>query len=364
MARTLSANTLPDWGIVTAAPHEHLVHIRRGRVLQSTQGGSCVRWPGDVVALVDTSVHRLQFQADQVTREKVGVAVTGLAVYRVVSPQVAWRMLDLREAGTEPPLAGILREMFVGATRRLVANLGLEDCMTRRKDALADELMAEIAPVVQGRGQPGDANPRGWGVALDTIEIQDVRVLSEEVFARLQAPYRESLALAALAAREEVAREELRLQQERAVAAEEARRELQRREQARIEAERAREAEARDHAARLAAIDTDSVLARERATAEAAVHRAELEGRATRLRAEAAAEATRLERAAVAEVSEARLRELMVTQTLPRLAEAFADSFDRITVTGAGDLSVLGGAVGQVLATAEAFGWRPGPGGS
>lgn len=346
--------TLPAWGLITALPHQHLVHLRRGKLLASVQGGSCTKLPGDTVALIDTSVHRLQFTADQVTREKVGVAVTGLAVYRIVAPRIAWRMLDLSDDGKG--LAEILRQMFVGATRRLVANLSLEDCLTRRKDALADELMAEIAPVVQGSGRTEDATSGGWGVAIDTIEVQDVRVLSEEVFARLQAPYREELALQALHARATVERAEAERAREVARAQEAARLEQHRLEQGRVEAVRVREAESRQHAAAVARIDLDASLERERIGSEARVQTARLEAEANRVRAEAEAEAVRLRRAAEAEVSEARLRELALTETLPRVAEAFADSFDRITVTGASDLSVLGSAVGQVLATAEAFG--------
>jgi flotillin len=352
---------LPNWGLITAEPHEHLVHIRRGRVLQSTQGGACFRWPGDVVALVDTSVHRLQFTADQVTREKVGVGVTGLAVYRVVSPEIAWRMLDMgggHRTGTERPLAGILREMFVGATRRLVANLALEECLTRRKDALADELMAEILPVVQGQGRRGDTTQSGWGVALDTIEIQDVRVLSDEVFQRLQAPYREELALKALAARAQVLREEARLERERDAATESGHLGLHRQAKERLLAERDRKREERTHQAQVDQIDHEAKLARATEAAEAAVLRAELESRATHLRAEAEADAIRMRREAEATVTDDRLRELMLTETLPRVAEAFAGSFDRITVTGVSDLSVLSSGLGQVLATADAFGIR------
>ena len=54
------------------------------------------------MARIDTSVHRLWFTADQVTRERVGVQVTGLAVFRVVAPEVAYRMLDLRDPKRSP----------------------------------------------------------------------------------------------------------------------------------------------------------------------------------------------------------------------------------------------------------------------
>ena len=41
-----------------------------------------------------TTIQKLQFMVDQVTLEKVGVEVTGLAVYRIVDPLLAFRMLN------------------------------------------------------------------------------------------------------------------------------------------------------------------------------------------------------------------------------------------------------------------------------
>ena len=184
---------MKKWGLVTARPSEFLIHMRRGRVRDvSGQGASCFKLPGDAVAIVPTSVQRLQFTADQVTSEKVGVQVTGLAVYRIVDPLVAFRMLNFSfPERAQEKLAELLRQMFVGAVRRLVANLSVEECLTRRKEGIATELMREIAPVVSGKGRLEDQADSGWGVVLDTIEIQDVRVLSETVFANMQARFRQ-----------------------------------------------------------------------------------------------------------------------------------------------------------------------------
>ncbi|AEI68462.1 SPFH domain-containing protein [Corallococcus macrosporus] len=180
------------WGLVTARPSEFLVHMRRGRVRDvSGQGASCFKLPGDSVAIVPTSIQRLQFTADQVTHEKVGVQVTGLAVYRISDPLVAFRMLNFSfPERAQEKLAELLREMFVGAARRLVANMSVEECLSKRKEGIAAELVREIAPVLSGRGRLEDQTDAGWGVILDTIEIQDVRVLSSTVFANMQARFR------------------------------------------------------------------------------------------------------------------------------------------------------------------------------
>ena len=188
------------WGVITAKPSEYLIHVRRGRIRRKStgQGASCFKWPWDSVAVIPTTINRLQFTADQVTREKVGVQVTGLAVYRIVEPEIAFRMLNFSYAErASQKLAEILREMFVGATRRHVANLTVEDVMTRRKEAIGGELMRELAPVMRGHGQAEDATSTGWGVVLDTVEVQNVHILSEAVFRDMQAEFRSTLTMRA-----------------------------------------------------------------------------------------------------------------------------------------------------------------------
>lgn len=320
---------VPRWGRVTAQANEFLVHIREGKVVKAGQGISCFKWPADSVAIVATSVAKLSFKADQVTLEKVGVEVTGLAVYRIAEPLLAYKMID-HERGS---LTDILREMFIGATRRIVASLSLEECLTHRKERVAQALMREISPVLAGEGMAEDGTSQGWGVVLDTIEIQDVKVLSNEVFARLQAPFRESLALKALAAREEVAREEARLAAERRRAEEASRRALMAEEEARLAATRRREIEAREHQDALGKRAQEAELARlqERAEAERARARVDLERQREARVLEA--ELVAMERTARAELTEGQLRELMLTQTIPAVATALRGSFEKIHVT-------------------------------
>ncbi|MBX3190906.1 MAG: hypothetical protein KF819_28180 [Labilithrix sp.] len=300
---------IPRWGRVTANANEHLIQMRRGRVIRSGQGLSCFKWPWDSVAVVPTSIAKLSFAADQVTTEKVGVEVRGLAVYRIADPLVAFRMIDVERS----TLTEILRDMFVGATRRIVSRLTLDECITHRKDRVAEALMGEIRPILAGEGSALDENASGWGVVLDTIEIQDVRVLSAEVFARLQAPFRERLALEALVAEDRVRQERARVEAERQRAEDELARE-------RLEAE----------------------LARARRKAEADRERAAIELEAKREAGEADAALVRAERGAYEDLTEARLREVMITETMPEIARAFRGSFDRVHVTSTNADDVFG----------------------
>ncbi|MCB9701161.1 MAG: hypothetical protein H6711_04675 [Myxococcales bacterium] len=282
------------WGFITAKPSEYLIHMRRGKVRRRStgQGASCFKWPWDSVAIIPTSINRLHFTADQVTREKVGVSVTGLAVYRIVEPEITFRMLNFSfsERASEK-LAEILREMFVGAVRRHVANLSVEHVIAHRKEAIAGELMKELAPVVSGRGRAEDSTAGGWGVVLDSVEVQDVRVLSEHVFRDMQAVYRAELAMRAreaelssaqaIATREASASREM---EEAKIASEVAIREMKAHAESRstqteiaeeskraaLKAKTREEEAAREHARRLANLREAAELQAERARQEEA----------------------------------------------------------------------------------------------
>lgn len=105
---------------------------------------------------------------------------------------------------------------------------------------------------------------------LDTIEIQDVKVLSQEVFSRLQAPFREQLALKALQAKDELLREEARLAADRDRAMEQAARELMVEQETRLFAERRRDIEsgAHHHQIQSGALQSDLLRMQQRAEAD------------------------------------------------------------------------------------------------
>lgn len=331
------------WGLVTAKPSEFLIHMRRGRMRTTGQGASCFKLPWDSVAIVPTTIQRLSFTADQVTVERVGVEVTGLAVYRIVEPMLTYRMLNFSygERASEK-LADILREMLVGATRRQVANLTVEEAMTRRKDAIGAELMAELAPVVEGRGGADDTTSTGWGVVIDTVEIQDVRVLSAAVFEGMQAPFRAHVEQEKI--RADAATRQRRAEEERRL----------------IELDQA-------NAKRQAELELE--IAQTRSTAQASqresesvaatiLKRRELEH--ARLSGETANALARLEKELENTVSEARLR-LALVEALPQIAGSLSPKVHEMRVTsigvdGSNPATLVTGALAQLMELLRSLG--------
>lgn len=402
------------WGFVSAKPSEFLVHVRGTKVRESSsgQGATCFKMPWDSVAVIPTSLQQLKFRADQVTLEKVGIEVVGFAVYRIAEPLIAYRVLNFSYAErAQEKLEETLTSMFVGAARRLIANLSLEDCLQKRKSALAEELLREVAPVVGGEGRPDDATAQGWGIVIDTIEIQEVRVLSDAVFGQMQAPYRAALdqrareanaekekevtareaacnraieeariqaSLAIAQKKAEMAQQQMEIRREEEMRKAKVERELQELrivEAAALEAKRAeielasREAETRRkmRLEELRKAEAEAELAAFTVLAEAAQKRAELEravlaGVVERRRAEAdvkrlegegdaaVAQAHALVRATVAE-AEARL---VMAQKLPELAGAIGGKIGEMRITqiggeGAAGLGALTGAVQSIV---------------
>lgn len=362
------------WGRISARPGEYLIKLRRGKVVAHGPGLSTRLWPGETCAILPTVIQRLSFVADQITAEKVGVAVTGIAVFRIAHPLLAFRMLDFDEGpGGAEQLAAILREMFIGAARRLVAAMTVQECLTRRKESIAHELMREIAPVVSGSGRPDDSTDRGWGIVLDTIEIQDVRILSEKVFADLQAPFRAQLELEArrsavqrdqeIHLREVAARHKM-LEVDQALRQREGEAEEQQRMQALARQERVGATEAGlavDRArqeAELEHVTKEHRLALDELEARIARQQVETE----RLRAELRLWIQRQEREVDNLFSDERLRHELITQALPHLANALVTGLGDVRTTrfvtdrAAGETPLLGETLAQLLEVARASG--------
>jgi hypothetical protein len=170
------------WGYIVAYPHEYLVHFRRGRLSAKTsgQGARVLKLLGDTVFIIPTSLKEIVFQANQLSRDNVDIRIRGMAIYRISDPMQIHTMLNFaNRQQAEEKLARMIGDLCRSTAKWLVANMGVEECLRKRKEDIAEALKREISLVVADREE-------GWGVQIITIDIQDVYIQDDEIFQAIQ----------------------------------------------------------------------------------------------------------------------------------------------------------------------------------
>ena len=172
-------------GIVNAGLAEFVIHQRMGRIRHLGKGVSFFKLPWiDRYTIIPSSTQTIQFRADQITAENQGVEISGFAVWRVFDAGKAAANFDFTEAEAAlSAIAGALQDVVESAIRHQVARMTLEDAL-RKRGSIILQLKDEMA-YVAGL----------WGIAVETVEIKSVRILSRQLFENLQAPFRNALRL-------------------------------------------------------------------------------------------------------------------------------------------------------------------------
>lgn len=331
-------STMKRFGFISAKPSEFLIVYRGGKLRRSVsgQGARCFKWPWDTVAIVPTTLKEVIFQANQITADNVDVRLRGVVMYRINDPLSIYKLINFsyRQRG-EAKLARMIADMCRSTAKWLVANMGVEDCVRRRKEEIALALKSEVSAVVSS-----DC-PEGWGVDIITIDIQDIYIQDAELFSSLQAKFkaekRREAELATLQTKLEVERRSL--ETERALQQEQHQSDL---EGARMAAARQREALdlRRKHEEEQSKLDTfraeqkenlerykvEQDQERERIRSEAARDRQLVDAESARVKSEESVRALREQLAVENTTGPASLERIFLTKALPTVAEAVAGS--------------------------------------
>ena len=203
------------WGFVSAKPSEFLVVYRHGKLRErvSGQGSRCFKLPGDTVAIVPTTLKEVIFKANQITADNVDVGLRGVVVYRISDPLRIYKLINFsNRAHAEAKLARMIADMCRSTAKWLVANLGVQECIRRRKEEIAAALKREVSLVVSSSAESG------WGVEIVTIDIQDIFIHDNELFQSLQARFKSEkqseARLAEIASQREVEKRTIEMQSE------------------------------------------------------------------------------------------------------------------------------------------------------
>jgi flotillin len=182
-----------------ARPNEWLLVIHKGKMVKAGVGLATFRGWGQQVVRFPSSIQRLQFKAQQVTKEMQGIEVSGFVnwvVYREdQGPWKAYQNLEDLESGESQQANDNIARLAESIIRHRVANSTIQEVITNREE-LRNKIRQSMQEVV-----------KGWGVWLETVEITDVVILSTSLFEDLQTPFRQETRKQAEAIRMNTARE-------------------------------------------------------------------------------------------------------------------------------------------------------------
>lgn len=179
--------------VVSASPNEWLLVINGGNLKSAGVGTTEFLGPFDKSVKFPASIRKVTFSAQQVSKEMQGIEVSGFLVWAVYrdgdGPFKAYKYGMVGSPELASQADNNIRGMAESIVRHQVANLGLSEVIANR-ELLRNTVRAEMLKVVQG-----------WGMWLETVEVTDVRVLSQKVFDDLQTEFRQNLYLKAEAIR-------------------------------------------------------------------------------------------------------------------------------------------------------------------
>jgi hypothetical protein len=371
---------------VSAQPDEWLVRVRDGRLVQAGVGISTWRRPGELVVRFTSTLQRVGFEVQGLTREQLPVKVEGFVFWSVAAegdaPFRAFRQLGLANLCRPPadlkhpkhlftgPQHRAFQQLILATVQRHVAALDLATVLFDQDTLLAglrDRLDAEMHPlgIQVDQAQVTQARPADAAVLANLSAAEEERIREQAAQVRLEARERSrrreiavetALAEAESAARSarEASEASARLDAERAAA-----RQLEERLRLQRDAADARQAEALLECARKEALALREEAAR-LAHADARRRRREV-GRAfalegLRARALARRDAAR----ALAQAEEEKSVALREVELRGRIADRVAESLkvtdgrwvsigsESPAASLAGVMTALGGALGVV----------------
>ena len=169
---------------VAAKPNEWLIILREGQCKKLGIGISSFLGYNDVFVKFPSKIHKVNFSAMQVTTEMQGLQISGAIIWSIYregdGPLRAYRYLG-KDLETQSPTSAnqCLVEMANGIVRHKIANSSIYEIL-RNRHIIREDIKREL-----------NRNINGWGVWLETVEITDVKIMSNSIFENFQCEFRE-----------------------------------------------------------------------------------------------------------------------------------------------------------------------------
>lgn len=203
--------------VLVAQPDEWLLRIRDGRLIEAGVGINLIRRPGDVVTRFSSTVQRVAFSGEAVSRDRLTVALEGFILWTVASegdgPFKAFRKLGIvnldapardlksRKHLLTTPQHRAFRTLLFASLQRLAASMTLEELLLHQDDLVAR--FRERLKVFEA----------DFGIRVEEVEILLVRPadagLLKDLSAKIEEEVREQAAVARLETSERTKQREL-----------------------------------------------------------------------------------------------------------------------------------------------------------
>lgn len=169
---------------VVAQPNQWMLVLNNGKLVKVGMGISTFQGFNDKIVKFPSKVHKVPFVAQQVTTEMQGVEVSGIIIWSIFregdGPLKAYKSIGTDIQKEEPESANQnLVEMANGIVRHKIANSTIDQILKNRQ-SIREDVKKEL-----------NKNINGWGVWLETVEITDVKIMSNSLFENLQTEFRE-----------------------------------------------------------------------------------------------------------------------------------------------------------------------------
>ena len=170
---------------VVAQPNQWMIVLRDGKLVKCGVGISCLKLPNDKIVTFPSKINKVNFIAQQVTKEMQGLEVSGIIIWTIFrdgdGPLKAYKSLGADIHEDEPKIANQnLVEMANGIVRHKIANSNINEVLKNRR-FIREDIKKEL-----------NRNVNGWGVWLEAVEITEVKILSVGLFENMQTEFREA----------------------------------------------------------------------------------------------------------------------------------------------------------------------------
>lgn len=171
---------------IKASPSEYLVVGHGGKITNHGIAAHVFIWPGWSYVRVPSIQQEALFEMTQESQDGIPLRFKGIVIFRVVNPEVATRLFNFSDPSGLQELRGQISHICLGELRAIVSQMTMKQCIEERKTTLTDAIKHTLQEVI-------DEPEKGWGIALDVVQVAQVFIVDNELRRQLEAEVRNEI---------------------------------------------------------------------------------------------------------------------------------------------------------------------------